>query len=91
MKMAMKADDCKDSEFETLITDGPGKSARLSQFGVYGGPHASWRRSRRRLCAGRPAPPIGRTYLKACPQASQPPDHDGRDVGNCAHHCGDHG
>ena len=33
----------------------------------------------------------GRTCLKACPQASQPPDHDGRDVGNCAHHCGDHG
>ena len=29
--------------------------------------------------------------LKACPQASQPSDHDGRDVGNYAHHCGDHG
>src|SRR5207342_3074869 len=28
---------------------------------------------------------------EACPQASQPPRHDGRDVGNCAHHCGDHG
>ncbi|MGA7371854.1 MAG: hypothetical protein WBW37_04415, partial [Methyloceanibacter sp.] len=22
---------------------------------------------------------------------SQPPEHDGRDVGNCDHHCGDHG
>ena len=23
--------------------------------------------------------------------ASQPPDHDGGNVGNCDHHCGDHG
>jgi hypothetical protein len=29
--------------------------------------------------------------LKARPPASQPPDHDGCNVGNCDHHCRDYG
>jgi hypothetical protein len=56
---------------------------------------SSWRRVHQGQAAlavrGQTGTPLGRTCLKACPQASQPPDHDGRDVGNYAHHCDDHG
>ena len=34
---------------------------------------------------------IAMMCMKACPPSSQPPDHDRGNVGNCDHHCGDHG
>ena len=47
-----------------------------------------------RPCCGRGFPTRGSYYDVAAPSVlrplSQPPDHDGGNVGNCDHHCGDH-